>query len=862
MKVLVTGGTGAFGTAVCERLARAGADPVAMARNEPAGLPAGVRFVAGDIRDADAVQAAVSGCDAVVHLAWFMGVGAPEDQIRGINEGGTRILLDAMERAGCARLVFTSSTSAYGTSQHHPAPFREDEPLRPSPSFLYAAQKHSVEELIAERGFDAVIARVTVVLGRSVDNDASQAYAGPALLDIGGRSVVQAVHQDDVGRFIETGVLGTMRGTVNLAAPGSVPMARAGELLQRRVRRVPLAAAVRAADLAGRFGFTGMDAEVVKTLAFWPVADTTRLTEEWGFTPVWEQEDILRDQARSASRSTHLLPGTRKLHRPRRLPWAATTPPDPASLRPDAAWTDAAPPELRGQFDTRIDPAFPVYSATNLSEAFPGPMTPLSLQLALHGIGAATDALVQLFGLEGETADLMRLGVASFGHSVYVNVSAARLMAELVPGATVEDVDRMYLGIDAPPAPKQRMAPKEVLAAARLGGRIAPRLAGLRAEVDRICAEADELGAVDPAQLTDDQLLAHLSLVHDMVCQAWATSSTGNFLLSGLADALDDQHVGGSAGAETLRGVHQLAAEVRRTPGLPDLLAGEPDPAAALATVRREHPGIAASVDALVQRCGHRGPGETELEREVFADRPEWLLDVVRRAAVRTELPSRPGRTAARRPGPSTRLAHRVLEDKERARDAGVRLIHAFRVATRERARRLVRDGGLGAEGDVFYLTYDELFARTPPGPAVLDARKAERERLAAHRMPLSFEGSWAPAVVDDSTAGSGDVLRGVGAVGGSYEGRVRVMQAPTDDLEPGEVLVAVTTDIGWTPYFALAGAIVTDVGGVASHAAIVAREHGIPSVVGTRDATARLRTGMQVVVDGSAGTVTVRPGD
>src|SRR6266498_2229072 len=162
MKVLVTGGTGAFGLAVCQQLARAGADPVAMARHEPRHLPRGVRFVAGDIRDAAAVGRAVAGCDAVVHLAWFMGVNAPVEEMSAINVGGTRTLLDAMEGAGCPRLVFTSSTTAYGTSEHHPQPFTEDEELRPPPTFVYAAQKKEIEDLIAGRGLDAVVARVTV----------------------------------------------------------------------------------------------------------------------------------------------------------------------------------------------------------------------------------------------------------------------------------------------------------------------------------------------------------------------------------------------------------------------------------------------------------------------------------------------------------------------------------------------------------------------------------------------------------------------------------------------------------------------------------------------------------------------------
>lgn len=75
--------------------------------------------------------------------------------------------------------------------------------------------------------------------------------------------------------------------------------------------------------------------------------------------------------------------------------------------------------------------------------------------------------------------------------------------------------------------------------------------------------------------------------------------------------------------------------------------------------------------------------------------------------------------------------------------------------------------------------------------------------------------------------------------------------------LEPGEILVAPSTDPGWTPLFMTAGALVMEMGGVVSHGAVVAREYGIPAVVGVADATTRLRDGQSITVDGAAGTVT-----
>jgi pyruvate,water dikinase len=86
----------------------------------------------------------------------------------------------------------------------------------------------------------------------------------------------------------------------------------------------------------------------------------------------------------------------------------------------------------------------------------------------------------------------------------------------------------------------------------------------------------------------------------------------------------------------------------------------------------------------------------------------------------------------------------------------------------------------------------------------------------------------------------------------------VRVVRGPEsfDELQRGEILVAPITAPAWTPLFELAAAVVTDVGSVAAHASIIAREYGIPAVVGCGDATARLHTGMLVTVDGTRGNV------
>ncbi len=106
----------------------------------------------------------------------------------------------------------------------------------------------------------------------------------------------------------------------------------------------------------------------------------------------------------------------------------------------------------------------------------------------------------------------------------------------------------------------------------------------------------------------------------------------------------------------------------------------------------------------------------------------------------------------------------------------------------------------------------------------------------------------------------AGDVLKGIAASPGSVTGKARVISGPNEfaQMQQGEILVARITTPAWTPLFALAAGVVTDVGGPLSHSSIVAREYRIPAVLGTGAATERLRTGQHVTVDGDAGIVTL----
>jgi len=186
--------------------------------------------------------------------------------------------------------------------------------------------------------------------------------------------------------------------------------------------------------------------------------------------------------------------------------------------------------------------------------------------------------------------------------------------------------------------------------------------------------------------------------------------------------------------------------------------------------------------------------------------------------------------------------------------------------------------GTLANVEDVFFLTRDELLAalNAAESQAGLTATVVQRRlnwqrqrRLVAPLILGELPAMMKKILADyeDAIRTPGDTsregLRGVPASPGRATGVVRVIRGlgEFDRLQPGDVLVAPVTTPAWTPLFARASAVVTDTGGIGSHSSIVAREYGIPAVIGTGDATARLRDGQIVTVDGNAGLVEVQLG-
>ena len=194
-----------------------------------------------------------------------------------------------------------------------------------------------------------------------------------------------------------------------------------------------------------------------------------------------------------------------------------------------------------------------------------------------------------------------------------------------------------------------------------------------------------------------------------------------------------------------------------------------------------------------------------------------------------------------------------------------IRLFGLVRAGLLASGEELVAAGIIEQADDLFYLFVDELNALAAgeqrDWKQLIQQRRAqqarEAERKLIPRLLLSdgravYEGT-APetAVVDEDTLLGSPVSPGV------VEGVVHVVFNPHEtQLAPGEILVCPGTDPAWTPLFLAAGGLVMEVGGLMTHGSVVAREYGIPAVVGVGDVTSKLQTGQRIRVDGTTGTV------
>ncbi len=300
-------------------------------------------------------------------------------------------------------------------------------------------------------------------------------------------------------------------------------------------------------------------------------------------------------------------------------------------------------------------------------------------------------------------------------------------------------------------------------------------------------------------------------------------------------------------------------------------------------------PALQSGLAEFLSRYGHRAVAEIDLGMPRWSDDPAHILGVLANYLKLDDPAMAPDalfergareaeamvRTLVERAERRGRLRGRLVRlALDRARKlAGLRelpkydLVVALAAVRRELAAvgaELARRGTIETADDVFFLDLKEARAALD-GRDVRDLVRERRDsydaELRRRHIPRVILSDGTEPEAQASKATDGTALSGTPASAGSVTATARVVLDPVGaHLEPGEILVAPSTDPGWTPLFLTAGGLVMEMGGANSHGAVVAREYGIPAVVGVPDATARIATGQRITVDGAAGTVSFAP--
>lgn len=561
------------------------------------------------------------------------------------------------------------------------------------------------------------------------------------------------------------------------------------------------------------------------------------------------------------------------------------------------------------EFDTTVDPRYPYYTLSNISEVLCGVLTPLTIS----GIDALDYGFVKTntdFGLMNDIkprSEHTFIGI--FYGRAHLNLSVVKAVTSKLPGASAQEFERMVPDDATWKDESFKATPRAVVSMMRSMARILGKMvstprdaASLRCELsDRIARsrrlDFETLPYSRCLEWMDSSRRYRFEVVTMHITTSQFAVVFHDFLRKLTERWLDDGS--GALAARLVTGLQNiesaqpnieiwdLSRQVLESRELKELFA-EKEPSDILGELRSsgspDAGGFLESLEGFLSRFGYRGVFEAELMLPNWGEDPSYVFAMIRNC-LGTDPTFDPRKLAK----------ERELEREQASRDAMERLKRPRRwllalllretrryIALREftkatlvmgiaqikreyhaLARRFTAEGLIGEPRDLFFLTGPEVRTMMRGGKPdtpldeLVARRIAEYERDKGVVLPEYSNGR--PGPVGTGTEETrGTVLSGIAVSPGKVTGRARVITDPRSrsEIHQGEILVAPVTDAAWTPLFVPAGAIVVDVGGPLSHGSIVAREYGIPGVLNVGIATKIIKDGQLLTVDGDTGTV------
>jgi rifampicin phosphotransferase len=558
---------------------------------------------------------------------------------------------------------------------------------------------------------------------------------------------------------------------------------------------------------------------------------------------------------------------------------------------------------------------FPDYTRGNAGEVLADPVSPLAWTFCWEPgpVQGCVDGFEQMGVFDRLEYGDPPATFGLFGGYFYNSLTQSRLFG-VRSGAGWEAVDRTFFDTasqEIPPYVEDdwHQSPCKTEKVTGVMGWVMTTDSFPEAELQKREAKAVRDSRPDLGALTDQQLLArafsiqrHLRVQFSSVVWASMGSSVAPGILPALLGEVEPEAVaklmtgiGDVDSAGIAARIFDMSRMVRDSEELDAEFDGELEGLwqRLSKSGSAEARGLLDAVDEFMYEHGGRGPNEWDIYQPSYETKPTMLLQAIE-VARKADADADPARTVATGAAERRRLIDKYeaafadspqalgmfqtavrtagvwMAARERIKSSNIRCHHEVRMCFDQLGKRMTDRGHLAHPRQIFMLLADEVddfIAEPRKFSATLAEREADYHALYELDPPYIVNGS-APALSTWRRRGEGaaapvqvgDVLKGVAGSPGEATGTARIMLDLSDPslLEPGDILIAPSTDPSWTPLFLVAEAVITDIGAVGTHAVIVSRELGIPCVPSIADATKRIPDGATITVNGSLGTVTI----
>ena len=567
----------------------------------------------------------------------------------------------------------------------------------------------------------------------------------------------------------------------------------------------------------------------------------------------------------------------------------------------EVIWLQARPITTSNEIDIyELDPKWDfkgqITTTCNISEMMPGAVTPLTISTSLYAIDWGLRKMMVESGIYKKISDVPE-GISAFSiaNHLFLNLSSIGKISENVIGASSDAIELSICGrvLEHPeshPKPKRKIG---ILKASINGIRYVSFILSRNKARKKLAklVETFKLENQDDIEKQFIELEKAKNVINLSLFYHYITSSHSGAMSSALILALSEdiehqeevksiiasalENISGIESVDILRSLRAIAR---------NLIDEKPDwksmqQVDILQYLKTSSGNANRSYQYFIERHGHRAVLEAEMSSKAWADDDEgfanYLMTVLSSGGIEPQKNDdnyNPYHEINIRYKGVKRKTFKYLinqarigvVNRESSKSSIVKVLDAAKKAYRHLAHQLFLEGVLHDEELIFFLQHQEIGELVKTRNAALVKLALQRKRLYEEQKNVTFNDVHfdrpTPEVIDILSGVSGTELQGNPISRGIAEGRARVIKSVKDanELQEGEIMVAAFTDIGWSPYYCKIEALITEVGSVLSHGAVVAREYALPLVSNIKGATHIIKTGDRIMVNGTTGVVKI----